>query len=394
MMMNTIFLGSLCPPKLFNECIEKKYLLDNPGLTLQNAILEGLKENTNLIATISLPLVLSKKKLIIKSEKYKTKYCNDNYSISYINIPIIKQVSTLLFSYKCKRKIQNRPDLIFIYSIGPYNIKVAKYIKTKYPSSKVIMLVTDLPQYMRNKQSTLYKFLKSLEIKIINKYIHIVDGYVLLSKYMKECLPMGNKPYMVMEGIYINSQKEELTVKKESYKTIFYTGNLNRRYGLMELLEAFSQIKSLDYRLWIRGQGSTLDEIKKCQLTDNRIIVFDYMPRDELLLLQRKATILVNPVFPSQEFSKYYFPSKTMEYLASGTPTVMFKLACIPEEYYRHIYFFKEESIEGIRNTLESICSKSQAELDNFGNAASLFIKKNKTPSCQIKRIIDFVKTL
>ena len=38
----------------------------------------------------------------------------------------------------------------------------------------------------------------------------------------------------------------------------------------------------------------------------------------------------VNPRQNNEEFTKYSFPSKTMEYLASGVPVVAYKLDGIP----------------------------------------------------------------
>ena len=75
---------------------------------------------------------------------------------------------------------------------------------------------------------------------------------------------------------------------------------------------------------------------------DPRIIYFGPMEREELLRLERRATLMVNPTPASWEFTKYFFPSKNMEFMASGTPTLMFKLACMPEEYHQDLVFADE----------------------------------------------------
>ena len=63
-----------------------------------------------------------------------------------------------------------------------------------------------------------------------------------------------------------------------------------------------------------------------------RIEFLGMLPRTDVLELQSKATILVNPRQPVGDFTKYSFPSKTIEYMASGTPLLMYKLPGIPEE--------------------------------------------------------------
>lgn len=55
---------------------------------------------------------------------------------------------------------------------------------------------------------------------------------------------------------------------------------------------------------------------------DRRIQYLGSIPHDEILQLQRTASLLVNPRTPEGIYTKYSFPSKTMEYLASGTPTL------------------------------------------------------------------------
>ena len=80
-----------------------------------------------------------------------------------------------------------------------------------------------------------------------------------------------------------------------------------------------------------------------------------------------------------------------MEYLASGTPTVMFRLGCMPSEYDSHVYYVDEESIEALRNKLIEVCEKPREELIAFGQSAKDFILKQKNPIAQCKKIIELL---
>jgi glycosyltransferase involved in cell wall biosynthesis len=60
-----------------------------------------------------------------------------------------------------------------------------------------------------------------------------------------------------MEGIY-NTNDNVTNVPKEPYKTILYSGNLGKRYGILNLLEAFAKISSPNFRLWLCGNGERL----------------------------------------------------------------------------------------------------------------------------------------
>ena len=116
------------------------------------------------------------------------------------------------------------------------------------------------------------------------------------------------------------------------------------------------------------------------------------MSAKELSELQKKATVLINPVKPAEEYTRYFFPSKTMEYLASGTPTIMYKLDCLPHDYYNHIYFVENETVEGLRNTIINVCSKPKEELKAFGKQASEFILEKKNPTAQASKMLDMIK--
>ena len=75
--------------------------------------------------------------------------------------------------------------------------------------------------------------------------------------------------------------------------------------------------------------------------------------------------------------------------MASGTPTLMFRLACLPKEYEPYV-FFSDESVEALRDKLIEICEMPQEALDRFGKAASDFIISNKNAQVQARRVHDF----
>ena len=80
-----------------------------------------------------------------------------------------------------------------------------------------------------------------------------------------------------------------------------------------------------------------------------------------------------------------------MEYLASGTPTVMCKLPGIPEEYYEHLFFFEDETIEGYRHKMIELSQMPKSLLEEKGLRAASFIKTKKNSKIQVKRILDLI---
>ena len=395
--MKILFLSTYYPEALLPVFKKNaKCGLDFAAHNLNVSLINGFKANKVNFDIINIPHLGSfppySRSPFVKSFK-----ADQVESISYLNISYFKR-------WDIKRRVAKKVEnwcsntqgnkLILLYNFD--FLPLIPDLKNQFNDLKICMLVTDLREYMAADNSLLTQF-NATVTKLLPSDSQIwydaLDGYILLASKMKEKLPVGNKPWLLMEGIY-NSEVDCKKIEKTLYKTILYTGNLGQRYGLIDLLNSFSAIKSDDYRLWICGDGDSLPEYLERQKTDSRIKYFGILPREDILKLQKQATILINPRHSSDDYTKYSFPSKTMEYLASGTPTLMSRLECLPKEYLDHICFFEDESVEGIRDAIEKICSKPQEELNTFGERASRFIFQEKTPKVQVKHIVDFLSKL
>ena len=77
--------------------------------------------------------------------------------------------------------------------------------------------------------------------------------------------------------------------------------------------------------------------------------------------------------------------------MASGTPLLTTKLPGIPKEYYKYIYFFDEENVEGMARTIKEVINKEIDDLNLKGRLAQHFVLKEKNNIVQANRIIKFV---
>ena len=110
-----------------------------------------------------------------------------------------------------------------------------------------------------------------------------------------------------------------------------------------------------------------------------------------MLEYEKKATLLVNVRDDKDEFTKYSFPSKVIEYMLSGTPMFMTRLSGIPEEYYSYTYWVEDNDVQTLRQALEQIAAKPAEELLAFGAVGQAFIKKEKNGRMQAGKILDFI---
>lgn len=392
-----IYIGTVYPQTLVDELVEMKSHVDFPANSLQHALLDGMDAYCNSIKAISSsPLTPYPKIKKCNFKKFAFSHkengeLNDVY-VGVLNLPLIRLVSRFWRIRKeLKRSLSHdkKENTVLVYGLHTPFLLALSSLKKRIRRACVI--VPDLPQFMSGKKGAIYRFAKSIDRLIINRCLKSFDGAVLLSTHMAEKIDTFGKDIAIVDGIFGGTPTDLQHTAKEEKPTILYTGDTAERCGVLDLIEAFKQIDDPDYRLWIRGYGTNLEEVKALIATDPRIVYFPPMSRHDLLCLERKATVLVNPIRPSQEFTRYYFPSKTMEYLASGTPTIMYKLDCLSDEYDQHILYVEEETVESLRDTLVSACNLSAQERHDFGKKAQEFIEIQKTPQIQAKKVIDLL---
>ena len=175
---------------------------------------------------------------------------------------------------------------------------------------------------------------------------------------------------------------------------ILYSGTLDKRYGIDNLLQAFQKIDSKNARLYICGVGDGQEIVEKTARHDERICYMGLVPRNEIIRLQKSAAVLVNPRQNIGEYTKYSFPSKNLEYLSSGTPLVAYKLDGIPDEYDAYIHYVKDNTVEALKNTIEQVLNASPQERYARGEAARQFVLNNKNETVQARKILDMLNRI
>lgn len=315
----------------------------------------------------------------------------DCINCSYLNLTYLKQ-------YDIKRKLIYQLDrickdyphekiVIVVYSLIYAYIKAAITIKKQFKNVKVVPIILDLPEYFSDNTDRLSRLLShNSRIKSLYKFF---DGGIVLTPQMVRNVDLINKPTLLLEGIY-RPLKEDTRYLRIP-KTILYSGKLDSRFGIDILLKAFRMIDDSEFQLWIYGDGSARKLVEEATKKDSRIKFFGYRNQYEIFDAQRKVSLLINPRQNIGEYTKYSFPSKTMEYLASGTPTIMYKLDGIPEEYNKYLIYPSTNSPEDLAQLIMEWSNKSISDLEKFGEQAKEFILNNKTSKIQAKRLIDFI---
>ena len=400
--MRILYIGSIYAPQVKEEIllnIKKKMPLLTASDLFQKNIIMGFIENNIKIDILTVPPVpgypFNYNKPYINSFCFPFEKNVKAVSIGHCTIPIIKSLTIFINLLINIFKLVNKPNtnslVILIYSDNPVFLLATNLIKTLYLRKKITSALIIGDVLVLQKSFSFAKRVQLIYNDFLSKLLYgYTDYFILLSKHLKDKYPKVklNKS-VIVEGVYSPTQLPEKVEVKNSLPTVLYSGSLQEFTGIKNLIDAFMKIENPELRLIICGSGFYTAYVKKMALTDKRINYKGNIDREEVLLLQQKARLLVNPRQPNYELTKYSFPSKTMEYLASGTPVLMYELPGIPKEYFQHCYTLKDFSVDKLANKIDEIICKTDLELNEMGKEAKRFILENKTARIQVKKIID-----
>ncbi len=244
-------------------------------------------------------------------------------------------------------------------------------------------IVTDLPYV-----------LSGCVKRIANFVIRRCTGYVLLTQAMNDLLNPSGKPYVILEGHCDISMAENIPSLegKSQPRICLYAGGVSKRYGLDKLVEGFLASGVENARLHIYGPGDYVQELKAVAARDDRVYYGGMLLSSEIVDKEMEATLLVNPRPTGEQFVQYSFPSKTMEYMASGTPVLTTVLPGMPLEYHPYVYLIEDESADGIAAALRRVLAQSDEALFQKGSRARAFILENKNNVIQAQKILELLE--
>lgn len=406
--MNIVFLGGFFPQNLLKSVyVNSKGKIGMSNHNFEMSIINGLCRLTDInLSCITIPKVYSypynNKRIYTKAEHYQYKN-SEIYSIGFLNIPVLRELcSTILCALKLiKLKVRAKSNRVNIIMNTPsnsffYAIRLAKLF-TSWNNQTLTVVIPDIPSLITgmDKQNFIKSILLSYtDRNAINKASK-ANGLVLLTEAMMHFI---NKPirHIVMEGIVdVDTMdiKECNSYSNSHIQVILYTGTLRRIFGVMNLIRAFSDIHDNDVELWICGTGDSESDIIEATKKDKRIRFFGFVDSETALKMQHQATILVNPRTSDGEYTKYSFPSKTLEYMLAGKAVIINKLPGIPEEYYKYVYTPKDESVDALSECIVRVLRMDITTRDEVATKGREFILRNKNSKVQMQRIVELIKS-
>lgn len=394
--MKLIYISALSSSRLISQ-LHKQSGRD-PGFAVQkfNRLLaQGFSDNGDDVFILSGPPVgrHNSKRLWWKA-KNETESGLVYHYLTFINLPVIRQLFLIVGTYFKVRKFarKHKVDAV-VCDVLNAGLCAAAIKACEHTKTQIVGVMTDMPGLMvRFGKDQRMPFTTRMATKLMKWSFDNYDKFVFLTEAMNVINSL-NRPYIVMEGMSDTGMAERQKVLNQSgERVIMYAGGLHERYGLKKLTEAFMVLKEKNVRLKLFGSGPFVEELQNryCK-EDSRIQYMGVAPNNEVVEAELNATLLVNPRPTNEEFTKYSFPSKNIEYMASGTPLLTTKLPGIPKEYFSYVFFIEDETVGGYAKALQDALSHTDAELFSFGEDAKHFVLKKKNNKEQAKRVENLI---
>lgn len=398
--MKILYIGTVSENNEYEQILkESRVKASAAPQAFESAFVKGFIENgidSKDISFLSCPMIASfpGSKMLFWGEK-KQKIFN-TYDVTWVptvNIQGIKMATQQIFSKKLIRRwfeenADTEEKCVLLYSLYKPVLKNVLDFCKKY-NCKCFSFVPDLPKHM-------YLNKKGIKAWFANRYVSKavelqgnLDGYVYLTEAMRDEIE-PSKPYIVIEGV-ANEADSVVSENKKRNNVIMYAGAISARYGFQNLIEAFSMLSG-DYELHIYGYGDYVSALEKCAENDSRIKYFGRRPRTEILEKEKEAALLVNVRNPDDEFTKYSFPSKTMEYMLSGTPLLTSRLPGIPKEYFAYCLSIENNNPDSIKIALENFFKLNEERRAEIGMAAREFIATQKNQKVQAEKVLSLIR--
>lgn len=257
-------------------------------------------------------------------------------------------------------------------------------LASKLRGRRCVGIVTDLPQFMGS----------GLMFSVSRFLIRHCTDYVLMTEEMNAVVNPKGKPYTVLEG-HADAAMARVgpsQSRKGETRICLYAGSIHRIYGIDKLVEGFLKANLPNTQLHIYGTGDYQQTLE--QIAANHPSVFYgglLLPR-QVVEKEMEATLLVNPRPSDEAFVRYSFPSKTMEYMSTGTPVLMTKLPCLPKEYLPHLYLIADETPDGIARALRETLQQDDETLFQKGMEARRFVLSQRNNIIQAEKVLNMLE--
>lgn len=275
----------------------------------------------------------------------------------------------------------NEPFVCVVDTLRINLVKGAIKFARKY-NAKIVGVLTDNPANL--------SLIRRSYVKNVYRNAQRLDGFLTLSNGLLRAFKVTEKPNYIFEGLV----DEVPLIKKEPIGNYyFFGGSLYERYGVKRLISAFIE-SDIPEKLVIAGNGPLQDYIFQNTEKNLRILYLSQLPVAQIYGLEQNAIANINPRPFSKKMDDESVPSKLLEYLSSGVPTISTIHSKLYEIFKNDVYWIEDDTTTGIKAALNDFAKQDYEEMKKRAIAARVKVYEIYGLKNQGERITYFLTSI
>lgn len=334
----------ICGP-LIPECIENCFVDFSPAAgkfvrNLENALIKNDRE------VIGFAYITNS---IVKEKEYML---HDN------NIPAryhIYEATNKLAFFKFQNKLVEHVDkdtIVILYNMGyPYFSLIDK-VKRKGGSACV--LIADYSEI-----SEMQSWPRKVHAWMCQREFRKYDNAIVLAHNLEKKLNKNCRTLFVPGGIDLEKFRLMRAPDKRHKLIYMYAGLLSTVTGVDILLKAIELCKNNDIEFWFSGKGDLEKQVKESAKRDSRVKYLGFLSEAEYFPTLEKVNVFINPRNMQLPQNQNNFPSKVLEYLATGRVVISTKFS--EYKYFTNNFTLYDGTQVELSNTIQNVYKKYNA---------------------------------
>jgi len=370
------------------------------GNMFQTNVLEGLvAEGASVDAVLSarpLPSFPRGKRVWVSPEEVRLANGLPVRLVGYLNVTPLKQITVAvtvvlgLFVWAWRHRADRRVVVTWNLSVPP---GLALWLAARLTGAALVAIVGDVEV---PGETVPDRLLHRLDAAAHGWVMRRLTGLVAVSDAIARELAPGH-PFLRMDGGVANETLAAFPPRcgasAEDF-TFVFAGRLDRMNGIDVVLEAFRLLGPGPYRLVFAGAGPLAAAVENAARDDPRISCIGFVTLERVFELYRSAGALLCIRSTRIPGSRFFFPSKMLEYLASRAPVMATCTGHLASEYGEYVHLVRDETPSGVADVMRTLVSTSQEELRRRAEAARAYVEGHKTWSAQSRRLLRYIETV
>lgn len=213
-------------------------------------------------------------------------------------------------------------DIVVFYNMSYMYFGLAQAVKKK--KANPVLMLADFTDYHEETN-----FVKKIIAGLCEKSFKQFDSIISLANFEKGMFKADAKIEILRGGINFK-YFEDIGAPQHGQGgmlTFMYAGLLSNVTGVDVLLNAMKLVKTQNIKLLISGKGNLEETVKMRVKKDQRIEYLGFLDVDEYYKKLNEANVFINPRNMTLAQNRNNFPSKILEYLATGREIISTKFS-------------------------------------------------------------------